>query len=474
MIPFTVAGATDVGRVRSLNEDSFVAESLPTGDGAVLLVADGVGGHDAGERASGLAKSLAEDVFLHHPDVFKLPDLGDVLERSVQAMNEAVRALPTAEAPPASTCTLCVVRGARWWAVHLGDSRLYHIRQGQAEQVSHDHSLVADAVRAGSMTEEEARRSPLRNQITRALGIEPAPPTQQLSGDLNEGDVLLLCSDGLSEYVDDSELGTATRQLTNLDTLCATLIEWARERGGHDNITAVAFRYGAPRTVPPTGEHPTLSSQRAEVASRRRPSWAFFLGLIAVSFVGLGAGLVARSLRQRPSGTKEQLVPYVSPKPSPLKVTPHGKPNTDHPSGKSEIRTDRQPVRPGSRGGVRHPAPGERHGDISSPRGVGEGGDGGVAPGGSGEPQRHFPLQDETPGSNPPPSTRDADPDRQNDSNSFSTGADIDSPNSSIDTITDSRSSSTNSGKPPRSKPGKHGFTGKPGSAAARRAHAGD
>ncbi len=219
---------TDIGLHRKTNEDAFVVRP------PLYAVCDGMGGANAGEVASGLAaETLAAEVAAGTP-----------LHAAAEAANAAVfrRANDNLEQTGmGTTLTAFVIEGATARFAHIGDSRAYLLRDGELRQVSDDHSLVGEMVRDGRLTEEEAAVHPHRSILSRALGTEPQARIDEFTEDLLPGDVLLLCSDGLSGPVSADAIRMA---LTRSDPQAAAerLILEARRQGGPDNITAVVVR----------------------------------------------------------------------------------------------------------------------------------------------------------------------------------------------------------------------------------------
>jgi PPM family protein phosphatase len=215
-----LAGAmqTHPGRTRLLNED-VVAYVLPrpqdffAGSGALAIVADGMGGHAAGEVAS----RLAADVIRRRYYELAGP-VPDILAASFAAANSAVYERGAADpelAGMGTTCTVLAVRDGRIYLGHVGDSRAYILRGNRLRQISHDHSVVAELVRSGAITAAEASKSPYRNVVLRALGIKPSvePLIWSEGLPLLRGDSIVLCSDGLSDLVDDTEIADKVRSL---------------------------------------------------------------------------------------------------------------------------------------------------------------------------------------------------------------------------------------------------------------------
>jgi serine/threonine protein phosphatase PrpC len=261
---------THVGAVRSINEDT-VAYVLPRNNdplarqGALLVVADGMGGHAAGEVASKIA---AETILWHYYD-------GDgptpkVLTHCFAMANDAIhqRSLTDPDcAGMGTTCTAIAVLEDQAYLAHVGDSRAYILRNGELHQLSVDHTLVAELVRQGVLTEQEAALSPDRNVIVKALGtrpeVEPYVWTEGMP--LHTGDRLLLCSDGLSDLVDIAAINEIIGNHEPFDA-CEALIEMALRGGGHDNISAGVFVIVDNQAEQPRPERPTRKLEAADLA----------------------------------------------------------------------------------------------------------------------------------------------------------------------------------------------------------------
>ncbi len=247
----SVRAATDIGRVRDHNEDDYVAlggKESPPGVDALLVVADGMGGHVAGEVASkmtvdGIVQSLNDQ----REEASKLEgnDFGVFLAKVLEDVNQDVwqAAQEDDKRGMGTTCTLAAIRGDQLFLAHIGDSRAYLLRDGELHQVSKDHSWVEDAVDQGVITREQARVHPNRNVITRAVGLEQQPQIDTSAMPLADGDLLLLCSDGLNSMIPDEDIH---RILTSSgpEEVCQALIDAANEAGGHDNTTVVTALLG--------------------------------------------------------------------------------------------------------------------------------------------------------------------------------------------------------------------------------------
>jgi protein phosphatase len=255
MLRVHFAARSDRGQVRDHNEDTCVAETLASsGDqpATLLLVADGMGGMQAGEKASRLASETAHHVLstrMSHPQPTHDEDWHDVLRQVVLAANK--RIYDQAQSNPAyagmgTTLTLLVLAGSRAHLAHVGDSRAYLFNaNGVTEdgakimQMTSDHSLVARLVDIGQLTPEEARVHPQRNVIYRALGHHPTVDVDTSSQPISPGDRLLLCSDGLTAHLADEALERTVLAYTQPEHICRRLIDQANALGGLDNISVV-------------------------------------------------------------------------------------------------------------------------------------------------------------------------------------------------------------------------------------------
>jgi serine/threonine protein phosphatase PrpC len=228
------AGFTDPGRKRRRNEDSFVI------DPPLFAVADGMGGAQAGEVASRLAAAA----FREFHDVDDL----DPEERLAAIIQEANRRIYERAAGDVqvsgmgTTITAALVGGDALVIGHVGDSRAYRLRSGRFDQLTDDHSLVADLVRSGRLTPEEADAHPQRSVITRALGTDREVDVDTFVVPVEAGDVFLLCSDGLTTMIEDDEIRDLLSATRDLEQAGKGLVKAANKAGGEDNITVVLFR----------------------------------------------------------------------------------------------------------------------------------------------------------------------------------------------------------------------------------------
>lgn len=223
------AALTDIGRVRAHNEDSVLAEP------PLFVVADGLGGHEAGEIASHIAVETLRD---HAPRRADAP----ALARAVRAANkEVLRAAKegVGRTGMGTTMTAAIVEGTHIALAHVGDSRAYLLTGGELRQLTNDHSMVADMMRRGQITEADARIHPNRSVITRALGTDADMVADPYEIEARPGDRLLLCSDGLTGMLEDTRIAETLRAHRDPADAAAQLVSAANDAGGHDNISVV-------------------------------------------------------------------------------------------------------------------------------------------------------------------------------------------------------------------------------------------
>ena len=230
---FSVSACTDVGRKRAANEDFFAVEEKH----GLFVVADGLGGHVAGRRASELGvTALVETV---------LGEVGngaaEVLRRGFERANAVIRDFSerNTQLRGMGTTLAAQPHGGEAVVAHAGDSRVYLLRERRLHGLSLDHSLVGERVARGELTPEEARIHPSRHVITRAVGVLPAVEPDVSSLRVRGGDVLMLCSDGISAQLSDAELEHCLSGRRDLDAAAERLIELANARGGEDNATVI-------------------------------------------------------------------------------------------------------------------------------------------------------------------------------------------------------------------------------------------
>lgn len=239
----TASGKTDVGMVRSNNEDSFFLDEKL----GLLVVADGMGGHASGETASSLAVNVIKDYFQGTQK--KIRDYDRRYSEPTNRLNQAIRLANQAvfEAAQGSlhlkgmgtTIAAVLLTGNQLSIAHIGDSRVYLIRAGNIDQLTDDHSIVNEQVKREFITKEQAAHSEMKNILTKALGIR-----EDMQADLDEltvfgNDILFLCSDGLSNMVTDEAVLDIISSEGDPTTACDTLVNTANKNGGKDNITVI-------------------------------------------------------------------------------------------------------------------------------------------------------------------------------------------------------------------------------------------
>jgi protein phosphatase len=259
-----VFGRTDVGRTREHNEDAFVVVDLTTNDaslqpsvrqhrlgpkGSLFMVADGMGGAAAGEIASQMATEIVLNEFREH--WLPLQDLttdafARVLKRAVQNANQQIHGYASSHQEfrgMGTTATIAGLLADTLLLAQVGDSRGYLVRDGVAKQITKDQSLMQKLIEAGELTEEEAAQSERRNIILQALGPEPGIKVDLTHQRLRRGDILVLCSDGLSGQVGKDEIARVVTEEKDLVQACRRLIDMANNAGGPDNITVIIARF---------------------------------------------------------------------------------------------------------------------------------------------------------------------------------------------------------------------------------------
>jgi len=287
-IEMTYARGTDTGRARDHNED--YVEAFISSDanqrrqkGDLFIVADGMGGHQAGEVASKDAVHLIWGDYCADPDL----DIPSSLVRAIQQANAFIYQQAqqvVTQTGMGTTVVAAVVRGRELYLANVGDSRAYLMRQGKVSQVTQDHSFVAEQIRAGILTREEARAHPQRNVITRALGSKPEVEVDTYRGELQAGDVLLLCSDGLSEHVQEEDMQHILSRHLPEDAV-QQLIALANDRGGNDNISVLIVRAASPVAVAP--QKPVAPIARPVAPPRRRSLLPRAVGVGAIVLIGV-------------------------------------------------------------------------------------------------------------------------------------------------------------------------------------------
>jgi len=240
------AALTDIGKARKNNEDNYLLDPKL----GLAIVADGMGGHNAGEVASSLAVKVTRDKFesMKNTDMKpaqyneKLSLESNQLGFAVQLANSVIYEAGnsgTENKGMGTTLTAALLCRTRLCIAHIGDSRAYLFRNGALRQLTEDHSLVMDHVRKGLLTKEQAEVSPLQNILTRALGAQKTPAVDLIETALDEGDRLLLCTDGLFKAVKEAALGEVLKSQPDDKKACEALVSMANANGGPDNVTVV-------------------------------------------------------------------------------------------------------------------------------------------------------------------------------------------------------------------------------------------
>lgn len=265
--------ATDVGQGREVNEDACADVALA--DGRLIVVADGMGGHEAGDVAS---RIVVEEVERHFSAAVGA-EPRDLLYDGIERAHDRILAhgAETGTADMGSTVVVCFIRGREVWTAWVGDSRLYWFSGGSLVEKTRDHTRVQRMLDAGILTEEEAKHHPDANVITRAVGhfpkdgdgvFKPDVPNDPLL--VNEGDSIVLCSDGLFDLVDDPEIAQFIADC-DAEAGCRKLVDSANERGGHDNITVAVVHFGRNRGAPAPRPAPQARIPTDPIGSGSRP-----------------------------------------------------------------------------------------------------------------------------------------------------------------------------------------------------------
>ncbi len=246
-----IVSTTDPGRVRGHNEDCV--ESRP--EMGIVVLADGMGGYNAGEVASGMATSLIASGLSKSwtKDVLKKLDRDAAMALSQSMLQTQVKLANTAIFEAAQKDPQCAGMGTTLVACmfydnfitvgHIGDSRLYRMRNDALEQVTRDHSLLQEQIDSGLISKEDARSSHNKNLVTRAVGIDPDVDAEVHSYDVQDGDIFLLCSDGLNDMIEDDEIQMTLIALrSNLELTAQQLVQAANDAGGRDNVSVMLVR----------------------------------------------------------------------------------------------------------------------------------------------------------------------------------------------------------------------------------------
>jgi serine/threonine protein phosphatase PrpC len=252
--PLEIGQATDIGKARELNEDAFFTLKLLIGTDsqpvplALLVVADGMGGHAGGEEASSVGIRVASGVIVREvllpmlnntPTEVTSRPIQEILSEAINSANEAVSRI---ESDAGTTLTSALIVGHSAYMAHVGDSRAYYLDQGELRQITQDHSLVNRLVQLGQISSEEALSHPQRNFLYRAVGQGPELKVDTYLQRLTKGSYLVLCSDGLWNQVTEQEIVEMIEDSSSTQEACDRLTERAIDQGGEDNITILVAK----------------------------------------------------------------------------------------------------------------------------------------------------------------------------------------------------------------------------------------
>ena len=233
---FRFIGLSDQGLVRSANQDAYHIDA----DGRFVIVADGMGGHTGGEQASRVATQVIQDYLVKHWD--SVEPNSALLEGAFFHANQAIvqeQQNHPERAEMGTTAVVVIFRKRQPWVAHIGDSRLYRLRSSNLEQITEDHTWVAKAFKFGDITLEEVKSHPYRHMLSSCLGREELHKIDVQQLDIQSGDRLLLCSDGLTEELSDHLITSHIQSNPSVDRAVVALVKAALANGGRDNITVV-------------------------------------------------------------------------------------------------------------------------------------------------------------------------------------------------------------------------------------------
>ncbi len=237
-------GKTDPGMVRDNNEDSIITRP----DLGLAVLADGMGGHQAGEVASAMAIDLVNQFFVNAAQRTGKLNYNDIVSDSITLSNSAIFELSQTKpdcAGMGSTVVVTYFDGNKVYVGHVGDSRLYRYRKEELEQITEDHSLVQELVSRGLLSKEEALESTNKNLVTRALGIEGSVEVDVKEDSWKNGDIFLLCSDGLNDVLRDEQIAEIiAANISNMEKAVDALIKTVNENGGPDNVSIILVQPG--------------------------------------------------------------------------------------------------------------------------------------------------------------------------------------------------------------------------------------
>ena len=239
------AAYSDIGKKRLANEDSYFVSEFTKNIG-YIIVADGMGGHSGGAVASKLTVDCIKGYFENNFDWKNEDDIKHLLKCGIELANKTVYAAAKKDSQllgMGTTVVLCIVEGEKIYIANVGDSRLYHITQDKINQVTKDHSLVQELIDLGKISEQEAENHPNKNLITRAVGTNEEVEIDFYKFRAKCGDMIVICTDGLSNMVGKDEIKSIVANDDNLKNAVKKLVDKANERGGLDNITVAAVKF---------------------------------------------------------------------------------------------------------------------------------------------------------------------------------------------------------------------------------------
>jgi len=236
-----ISSATSVGKIRTLNEDAFFVSTPSSTDSVLAIVADGMGGHNAGEIASAEAVNIIKNSVLHTES-----DAKEVLIESINRANTELYNMSCEKESlhgMGTTITACLIEQSKVTVAQVGDSRLYLVRNGRINQITKDHSLVEMLIDSGTITKEDAKHHPQKNVITRAIGTDSSVEADIYEFLAEADDIILLCSDGLVNMVEDEKILSLITGCEDFENLADKLVTEAENAGGNDNITVILIKF---------------------------------------------------------------------------------------------------------------------------------------------------------------------------------------------------------------------------------------
>jgi protein phosphatase len=240
------AAISDKGIVRDINEDSYRIITNQDGVPDTFIIADGMGGHSSGDVASNMAVEFAKDYILNNPEVFSSEEsIFDGIKILIEEANKAIyeKAVLSKETlGMGTTFILTIVLNNKLYIGHVGDSRVYLIRNNSIKKLTVDHSYIEELIKNGSITREEAKNHPKKNIITRALGCSESILVDTLSSPIDKNDIFVLCTDGLTNMLSEYKIMEIILENDDLSYSCSELVRLANEKGGDDNITVIIMK----------------------------------------------------------------------------------------------------------------------------------------------------------------------------------------------------------------------------------------